>query len=276
LEIALACDLIVAARGARLGIPEVKRSLVAAGGALIRLPKRNPYHVAMELALTGDPVPAERGYEIGMVNRLAEPGARGATARELAAAIARNGPLALDATKRILQSAPDWARRRGVGAPGRDRRARVRLRRRERGRHRLRGEARSRVARALNPVAAGRLLAEERDDDPARSAAIAVLAEVDPLPGAERKAAVADRQRQRRAHQRRLDVRRHVVGALVDVGPVVRVLGTATSAQDSKSRRTSGEAFSLSVSEADVCCMSRCSRPTRTSPSSGTAPGSRA
>ncbi len=109
LEIALACDLIVAARGARLGIPEVKRSLVAAGGALIRLPKRIPYHVAMELALTGDPVPAERGYELGVVNRLAEPGAALATARELAAGISRNGPLALDATKRILRAAPDWS-----------------------------------------------------------------------------------------------------------------------------------------------------------------------
>jgi enoyl-CoA hydratase len=123
LEIALACDLIVAARGARLGIPEVKRSLVAAGGALIRLPKRIPYHVAMELALTGDPVAAERGYELGLVNRLAEPGAAVATARELATAIARNGPLALDATKRLLQAAPDrteaeaWARQGEIAGP---------------------------------------------------------------------------------------------------------------------------------------------------------------
>src|SRR4051794_17157680 len=76
LEIALACDLIVASREARLGIPEVKRSLVAAAGALRRLPQRVPLNVAMELALTGDPISAERGYEIGLVNRLAEPGAR--------------------------------------------------------------------------------------------------------------------------------------------------------------------------------------------------------
>ena len=107
-EIALACDLVVAARGARLGIPEVKRSLVAAAGALIRLPKRIPYHVAMELALTGDPIAAERGYELGVVNRLAEPGQAVAVARDLAAAVARNGPLALDASKRILRAAPDW------------------------------------------------------------------------------------------------------------------------------------------------------------------------
>ncbi len=107
-EIALACDLIVAARDARLGIPEVKRSLVAAGGALLHLPKRIPYHLAMELALTGDPIDAARGYEIGVVNRLAEPGQAVSAARELAAAIARNGPLALDASKRIVRSALDW------------------------------------------------------------------------------------------------------------------------------------------------------------------------
>lgn len=107
-EVALACDLIVAARDARFGIPEVKRSLVAAGGALIRLPRRIPYHVAMELALTGDPIDASRAKEIGIVNRLAEPGEAIAGARELAAAIARNGPLALDASKRILTAALDW------------------------------------------------------------------------------------------------------------------------------------------------------------------------
>src|SRR3954468_1410992 len=96
LEIALSCDLIVAAKGARLGIPEVKRSLVAAGGALRRLPRRIPYGVAMELALTGDAISAERGYELGLVNRLAERGGAVDLALELAAAIAKNGPLALD------------------------------------------------------------------------------------------------------------------------------------------------------------------------------------
>jgi len=108
LEVALACDLIVAARDARLGIPEAKRSLVAAGGALLRLPRGIPYHVAMEMALTGDPITAERGYEIGLVNRVAEPGEAVAAARELAAAIAANGPLALEASKRILVEAPGW------------------------------------------------------------------------------------------------------------------------------------------------------------------------
>jgi enoyl-CoA hydratase len=108
LEIALACDLIVAARGARLGIPEVKRSLVAAGGALLRLPSRMPQNLAMEMALTGDPISAERGAEIGLVNRVTEPGEAVAGARELAAAIAANAPLALMASKRILVESPGW------------------------------------------------------------------------------------------------------------------------------------------------------------------------
>ncbi|HET9102074.1 MAG TPA: crotonase/enoyl-CoA hydratase family protein [Solirubrobacteraceae bacterium] len=108
LEVALSCDLIVAARGAKLGVPEVKRSLVAAGGALLRLPRVLPRGVAMELVLTGDPITAERGHELGLVNRLAEPGAALDTALELAAAIAPNGPLALKASKRILTESVDW------------------------------------------------------------------------------------------------------------------------------------------------------------------------
>jgi enoyl-CoA hydratase len=108
-EIALACDLIVAAKGSKLGIPEVKRSLVAAGGALLRLPRRMPYGLAMELALTGDPITADRAYELGVVNRLAEPGAAVEAALELASAIARNGPLAVAATKAVLQGQFDWS-----------------------------------------------------------------------------------------------------------------------------------------------------------------------
>ena len=108
LEVALACDLIVAARGARLGIPEVKRSLFAAGGGLLRLPRALPRNVAMEMALTGDPIEAERAYELGLVNRLADPGHALDVALELAGTIAANGPLALAATKRILVESPDW------------------------------------------------------------------------------------------------------------------------------------------------------------------------
>ncbi len=108
-EIALACDLIVAARGAILGVPEVKRSLVASGGALLRLPRRMPYHLAMELALTGEPLAAEQLHALGVVNRLAEPGAAVAAALELAERIAANGPLALTATKRIVEAGQDWS-----------------------------------------------------------------------------------------------------------------------------------------------------------------------
>ncbi len=108
LEVALACDLIVAARGAKLGIPEAKRSLVAAGGALLRLPRVLPRGIAMEMALTGDPITAERGYELGLVNRLAEPDGTLDAALELAGAIAVNGPLALTASKRILTESVDW------------------------------------------------------------------------------------------------------------------------------------------------------------------------
>jgi enoyl-CoA hydratase len=126
LEVALSCDLIVAARGARLGIPEVKRSLVAAGGGLLRLPRMLPRNIAMEMALTGDFILAERGAELGLVNRLAEPGGALALALELAEAIAANGPLAVAATKRILTESVDWpdaeffARQEAIAAPVRD------------------------------------------------------------------------------------------------------------------------------------------------------------
>jgi enoyl-CoA hydratase len=123
LEVALACDLIVASRGARLGIPEVKRSLVASGGGLMRLPRTLPRNVAMELALTGEPIDAERAHELGLVNRLTEPGGALEAALELAETIAANGPLALRATKRILAESADWpdgeffARQRDIAGP---------------------------------------------------------------------------------------------------------------------------------------------------------------
>jgi enoyl-CoA hydratase len=108
LEIALSCDLIVAARDARLGIAEVKRGLVAAAGALIRLPQRMPYHAAMELALTGEFIDGARAYELGLVNRATEPGQALDTAIELAEQIAQNAPLALRASKQIVSQAQDW------------------------------------------------------------------------------------------------------------------------------------------------------------------------
>ncbi len=123
LEVALACDLIVASKGTRLGIPEVKRGLVAAGGALLRLPRALPRNVANELALTGDPIDAERAYELGLVNRLTDPGEALGAALQLAETIAANGPLALAATKRIMSESPDWpdaeffARQRPIQEP---------------------------------------------------------------------------------------------------------------------------------------------------------------
>jgi enoyl-CoA hydratase len=109
LEIALACDLITAAKGAKLGIPEVKRSLVAAGGGLLRLPHMLPRNIANELALTGDPITAERGYELGLVSRVSEQGGALDAALELAATIAANGPLGLAGSKRILRESLDWS-----------------------------------------------------------------------------------------------------------------------------------------------------------------------
>ena len=108
LEIAMACDLLVAGRSAKLGIPEVKRSLVAAGGGLLRLPRKLPYGVVMEMALTGDPISADRGHELGLVNRLADDGGALDAALALAGEIAANGPLALAATKQILEAQWDW------------------------------------------------------------------------------------------------------------------------------------------------------------------------
>ena len=107
-EVALACDLIVAAKDAKFGIPEVKRGLVAGAGGLIRLPRRIPAGIAMELALTGDPLPATDAYRVGLVNVLAEPGEALDGARRLAARIAVNGPLAVAATKQIITQQQDW------------------------------------------------------------------------------------------------------------------------------------------------------------------------
>ena len=107
-EIALACDLIVAADDAKFGIPEVKRGLVAAAGGLIRLPRRIPAGIAMELALTGDPLPAADAHRLGLVNALTPPGGALDGARALAARIAANGPLAVAATKQIVAQQHDW------------------------------------------------------------------------------------------------------------------------------------------------------------------------
>jgi enoyl-CoA hydratase len=104
-ELALAADLIVASSAARFGIPEVKRSLVAAGGGLFRLPRAIPEKVAMEMALTGDPISAERGHHFGLVNRLTEPGAALDEAKALAAQITANAPIAVRESRKIVLAA---------------------------------------------------------------------------------------------------------------------------------------------------------------------------
>jgi enoyl-CoA hydratase len=109
LEIALACDLIVAARNAKVGVPEVKRSLVAAGGALLRLPRRVGHGPAMWLLLTGEAIDAERAHGMGLVDQVSEPGGAVDAALELAAAIAKNAPLALIASKDVLNKQYDWS-----------------------------------------------------------------------------------------------------------------------------------------------------------------------
>ena len=107
-ELLLACDLVVAAETARFGIPEVKRALVAGGGAAMLLPRRMPYALALELLLTGDPLPAPRAAEVGLVNRIAPAGGALDGALALAATIAENGPLAVAATKAIARASADW------------------------------------------------------------------------------------------------------------------------------------------------------------------------
>jgi enoyl-CoA hydratase len=103
LELALACDLIVAAADARLGIPEVTRGLLAGGGALLRLPALVGAARAMELALTGDPVTAARAHEIGLVARVAEPGCAVSEALRLAERVAANAPLGVAASKQVVR-----------------------------------------------------------------------------------------------------------------------------------------------------------------------------
>jgi enoyl-CoA hydratase len=109
-EIVLACDLIVAANNSNFGLPEVKRSLVAAAGGLLRLPQRLPYHIAMEYILTGGMLPAAEAHRLGLVNHLTEPGQALEKALELAAAIAANGPLATAASKQIVVESSEWSR----------------------------------------------------------------------------------------------------------------------------------------------------------------------
>jgi enoyl-CoA hydratase len=107
-ELVLSCDLVVASEEARFGLPEVRRGLVAGAGGLLRLPSRIPYHLAMEIALTGEHFTAARLAEAGLVNRIVPAGQALAGARELAEKVALGAPLALAASKRVIVESADW------------------------------------------------------------------------------------------------------------------------------------------------------------------------
>lgn len=109
LEVMITCDLVVAADNARFGIPEVKRGLAAAAGGLVRLPRQIPPRVAMEMALTGDFIDAAKAADIGLVNRIVPQGSALEAARELAATICANGPLAVKISKQVINESVDWS-----------------------------------------------------------------------------------------------------------------------------------------------------------------------
>jgi enoyl-CoA hydratase len=109
LELAISCDLIVTADNAKFGIPEVKRGLAAAAGGLMRLPRQIPARLAMELAITGDFITAQRAYEIGLVNQIVPAGTALEAAKALAAKIVANGPLAVAVSKQVIQESADWS-----------------------------------------------------------------------------------------------------------------------------------------------------------------------
>lgn len=112
-EVVLACDLVVASQGARFGVPEVKRSLVAMGGGALQLPRRIPLPAALDMLLTGEPIDASRAMELGLINRLAPGEEALPTALDLATTISANGPLAVAATKAIARRASDWTEAEG-------------------------------------------------------------------------------------------------------------------------------------------------------------------
>jgi enoyl-CoA hydratase len=107
-ELALACDLIVASRESSFGLPEVKRGLVPAAGGLLRLPRQLPYRIAMQLVLTGEPMKAAELAAFGLINKVVEPGTALEEALRMAKTVAQNGPLAIQACKKVLMAAPDW------------------------------------------------------------------------------------------------------------------------------------------------------------------------
>ena len=122
LELMIACDMVVANSKAKFGIPEAKRGLVAGAGGLIRLPEQIPQRIALELAVTGDFIDADRAYQLGLINRITE-GAALDAALELAATISANGPLAVQVSKQIISQYRDgpvdqrWAKQGALMGP---------------------------------------------------------------------------------------------------------------------------------------------------------------
>jgi enoyl-CoA hydratase/carnithine racemase len=112
-EIVLSCDLVVAAETSRFGIPEVQRGLVAAAGGLLRLPKRVPLAVALELAITGDPIDARRAFELGLVNRVVPADRVVDEAIVLAERIGENSPIAVRASRQLVREAVDMTEDEG-------------------------------------------------------------------------------------------------------------------------------------------------------------------
>jgi enoyl-CoA hydratase len=101
-EIVLACDMAVASRAASFGLPEVSRSLLASAGGLFRLPRVLPLPVALQVALTGRPIDAERAWQLGLVNTLCEPGGALDAALELADQVCANAPVAVQLSRRVM------------------------------------------------------------------------------------------------------------------------------------------------------------------------------
>ena len=129
----------MASEDASFGLPEVTRGLVAAAGGLLRLPRRIPYHLAMEVALTGQRMPADQLHLAGLINRLVPAGQALAAASDLAVRISQNAPLALAATKRVIVRIRRLAAaERSLRPSERDHRPCVRLGRRHGGRSRVR------------------------------------------------------------------------------------------------------------------------------------------
>jgi enoyl-CoA hydratase len=109
LELAISCDLIVAADNAKFGIPEVKRGLAAAAGGLMKLPRQIPSRIALEMALTGDFFSAQRAYELGLINEVVPAGTALEAAKALAGRIVANGPLAVAVSKQVVLESADWS-----------------------------------------------------------------------------------------------------------------------------------------------------------------------